>query len=376
MKKIKILHLVPGLDAGGISVLLLNYYKKMDRNKIQFDFAIFHERLGMTGKEFEKMGSKIYILPQKKVDFKGYIGTLRKILEENNYEIVHAHQNYQSFIPLKIAKDMGVRVRIAHSHTTLAMPGIKQKIYYMIGKIGNKIYATDKFACGIEAGKFLYGNKEYRKGNVFILNNAIDIKKYVYNENTRQKKREELGIDDSFVIGNIGRLSAEKNQKFAIDVLAELCKVEPTAKLLIVGNGELEKDLKEYAKQSGVIEKTIFLGRRSDVCELLQAFDVFILPSLIEGLPIVGVEAISASIPCLFADCITKELKLRENIEYIKGYNPKEWCSKILFYQNFIRKENSKDVMMRLYDINTNARNLEDKYIEILQERNGENDNK
>ena len=140
MIQARVLQVVTIMNRGGLETMLMNYYRKVDRNKIQFDFAIFHERLGMTGKEFEKMGSKIYILPQKKVDFKGYIGTLRKILEENNYEIVHAHQNYQSFIPLKIAKDMGVRVRIAHSHTTLAMPGIKQKIYYMIGKIGNKIY--------------------------------------------------------------------------------------------------------------------------------------------------------------------------------------------------------------------------------------------
>ncbi len=369
MKKIKVLQLVPGLDAGGISMLLLNYYKNMDRNKIQFDFAIFYDNIGLTGKEFKKMGSKIYHLPKKSLDFKGYIKSLKNILKENNYDIVHAHQNYQSFIPLQLAKKCGIKVRISHCHTTLPDPGYKQKILSIIGKLLNNLYATDKFACGIEAGKFLYGKKINNKQNFFILNNAIDVKKYIYNEKIRNKIRKELHVSNKFVIGTIGRLSKQKNQKFAIDVFKEVYEKNNNAELIIVGNGELEKELKSYVNKLNLNNNVLFLGKRTDVNELLQGFDVFILPSLYEGLPIVGVEAISSSIPCIFSDTITKELKVRENIKYIKKYNIDEWSKEILTYQDFKRIENSKEVMMNLYDIKKNAKLLENKYIELVRNR-------
>lgn len=370
MKKIKILHLVPGLDAGGISVLLLNYYKNMNRENIQFDFAIFYDSIGMTGREFKKMGSKIYHLPPKSKDFKGYCKKLYQIIKENDYDIIHAHQNYMSFIPLKIAKKAGVKVRISHSHTTAAESGLIKKVFSVIGKSMNKLYATDYFACGLKAGEFLYGRKTLKSNKFFLLNNAIDISKYVYDSKIREEVRNELNLKENYIIGTIGRLSSEKNQKFAIDIFKEVYKINNKSRFLIIGNGPLEEELKKYVAEQMLNDAVIFLGRRDDVNRLLQGMDLFILPSLYEGLPVTGVEAIASSIPCLFSTGVTKELKLRKNIDYISINCSEKWIKAIEKYRDYKRKENSKDIMIKNgYDIKTNAKILEEKYISLIKEK-------
>lgn len=361
MKKIKVLHLVPGLDAGGISMLLLNYYKLMDRNKISFDFAIFYDYIGMTGQEFKKMGSKIYFLPKKSKDLIGYLKKLFEIINSNDYDIVHVHQNYLSFFSLMIAKKCGVKIRIVHSHSSQTETGFLHKLYYYVGRFLNKIYATDLFSCGEKAALFLFGTKK----DVFIVNNAIDVSSYEFNEGKREKKRKQMSFNDDYVICHVGRLSYVKNQRFLIDILERVLQNIPNAKLVFVGNGEMELELKEYVSQKQLDDSVIFLGIRDDVDQILQASDLFVLPSLSEGLPVSGVEAIASGIPCLFSDSVTKELLVRDGIEYISLNDVDGWINAIINYKDCKRYKNNNK-FYDLFDIKRNAKLLEEKYISLV----------
>lgn len=367
MKKIRVLHVVPGLDAGGVSMILLNYYKNLDQNKISFDFAISYNYIGMTGKEFEKMGSKIFFLPKKSKGIKKYCDALKSILEDNIYDIVHVHENFNSFFALYVAKKCGVKVRISHSHSSGENGNLIIKLIAYIEKKLIKVYATDLFACGRKAGIYLYGKRSMNQNRIFVLNNAIDTTSFIFDLNKRKILRRKMGLENNFVILNVGRLSYEKNQKFLLDIYARIKQTNSNARLLIVGNGELEKELKDYAAQLNLPVEDIFLGRRNNIPEFLLISDVFVLPSFFEGLPVSGVEAITSGIPCIFSNVVTKELNLRDNIHFLPVDDHTLWINAILKYQDYRREGDSCDIMKKAgYDIKINAALLEKKYQELV----------
>ena len=301
-KPIRILHVLQRMEAGGTQALLMNLYRNIDRSKVQFDFLVEYPNKYFYDDEIISLGGKVYysnVRIDKKV-FK-FEKLLKRILKENDYSIIHMHTYSIGYFVLKTAKKCGVPIRIAHSHNNQT---VKDKLYLLklfMQKIYTK-YATDLFACSEEAGRYLFKNK-----NFTVLNNSIDSQKFIFSENTRNKKREELKLTNEFLIGHIGRLHPQKNHFFLIKLFYEYKKSNNNSKLLLIGDGPLEDDIKELIKKYKIQDSVIMLKNRSDVNELLMAMDVFVLPSIFEGLGIVAIEAQAAGTPCVTSNKLPKE---------------------------------------------------------------------
>ena len=283
-EKIIVAHIMGKWNGGGVESVVMNYYRNIDRNRIQFHFLCDEDSTDIPYEEIEKLGGKVIVIPPYQKLFK-YQKELYRIFKENNYKIIHSHINALSVFPLRIAKKAGVPIRIAHSHSTSNKKEWKKNILKMILRPFSKLYANNYFACTEYAGKWLFGKKVVERKELNVINNAIDLKKFEFNENTREDLRKELGIkEDVLVIGHVGRFMKQKNHEFFIDVFEKAIKQDDNIYLILVGQGPLEDKIKEMAKEKGIEDKILFLGQRNDVNKLYQAMDIFVLPSLYEGL--------------------------------------------------------------------------------------------
>ena len=283
-EKIIVAHIMGKWNGGGVESVVMNYYRNIDRNRIQFHFLCDEDSTDIPYEEIEKLGGKVIVIPPYQKLFK-YQKELYRIFKENNYKIIHSHINALSVFPLRIAKKAGVPIRIAHSHSTSNKKEWKKNILKIILRPFSKLYANNYFACTEYAGKWLFGKKVVERKELNVINNAIDLKKFEFNENTREDLRKELGIkEDVLVIGHVGRFMKQKNHEFLIDVFEKAIKQDDNIYLILVGQGPLEDKIKEMAKEKGIEYKILFLGQRNDVNKLYQAMDIFVLPSLYEGL--------------------------------------------------------------------------------------------
>lgn len=286
---IRIAQIVGKWLGGGVEAVVMNYYRHLDHNKIQFDFICDDDSTNIPYDEIEKLGGKVILIPPYQKVFK-YQKELRRVLRDGKYKIVHSHINTLSVFPLYAAKKVGVPVRIAHSHSTTNKKEWKKNLLKQVLRPFSKKYATNYMCCSELAGRWLFGDKAYDEGKVYLLNNAIDLDKFKYDKKIRDKKRKELGIkEDTIVIGHIGRFVAQKNHTFLIDIFNQFHKKEKNSILLLAGQGPLQEEIKNKVRELGLDDSVRFLGQRNDANELYQAFDVFLLPSLYEGLPVVGV---------------------------------------------------------------------------------------
>ncbi len=363
---IRVAHIIGKWLCGGVESVVMNYYRHIDRTKIQFDFICDKDSTNIPYDEIEQLGGRVILVsPYQKV-FE-YQKELIKIFKENKYKIVHSHINTLSVFPLRAAKKAGVPVRIAHSHSTTNKKEWKKNLVKQVLRPFSKVYATDYMCCSELAGRWLFGNKEYDKGNVYLLNNAIDLDKFKYDEKIRKEKRKELNIkDDTLVIGHVGRFVEQKNHRFLIDIFNEVHKQRENSILLLVGQGPLMEEMKEKVKTLGIEDSVKFLGQRNDINELYQVFDVFCLSSLYEGLPVVGVEAQATGLLCVFSDDMTKETKVLDTTEFLSlNQNAEEWTDVLLEKnQKFKRLNQTKKLSNRGFDINIEAMKLEKMYIE------------
>lgn len=283
-EKIIIAHIMGKWNGGGVESVVMNYYRNIDRNKIQFHFLCDEDSTDIPYEEIEKLGGKVIVIPPYQKLFK-YQKELYRIFKENNYKIVHSHINALSVFPLRIAKKAKIPVRIAHSHSTSNKKEWKKNILKMILRPLSKLYANNYFACTEYAGKWLFGKKVVERKELNVINNAIDLKKFEFNENIREELRKELGIkEEVLVIGHVGRFMKQKNHEFLIDVFEKAINKANNMYLILVGQGPLEDKIKEMAKEKGIEDNILFLGQRNDVDKLYQAMDIFVLPSLYEGL--------------------------------------------------------------------------------------------
>lgn len=366
---IKVLHIVSSLDGGGVENLLFNYYTHMDRDKFKFDFIVHGDNIGVLESNFKKLNSTIYHIPTKHESFLRNLNAMKQIITDGDYDVVHAHQGTIGVFPMYFAKKAGVKVRITHSHIAYMERTCFEKIIDMILLPFLKEYSTYWFACGLDAGRFLWGARAVEKGKVIVINNAIDIDKFTFNANLRDQKRKELGIDGKFVIGNVGRFTYQKNHEFLIKVFSEIYKLNKNAILLLVGGGELEADIKEQIINLGLSEAVKFLGIRNDVPHLLQAMDVFLLPSRYEGLPVVLVETQAAALKSIASDVITQEVKVTNYLNYISlERDPQYWANEVLKYvDGYNRNNTSAEIKKGGYDIRLEAGKLERIYINLLR---------
>ncbi|HBA37313.1 MAG TPA: glycosyltransferase family 1 protein [Firmicutes bacterium] len=351
---------------GGVEAVVMNYYRNIDHSKIQFDFICDSDSTNIPYDEIKKLGGKVILIPpyQKVIS---YHRELKKVLKDGNYKIVHSHINTLSVFSLFAAKCAGVPVRIAHSHSTTNKQEFKKHLLKMALRPFSKVFATDYMCCSELAGRWLFGDKTYDKGKVYLLNNAIDLDKFAYNENIRKAKRKELKIDeDTLVIGHIGRFVEQKNHSFIIDIFDEVHKENPNSVLVLVGQGPLQDEIKEKVHTLGLDESVKFLGQRNDVGELYQAIDLFLLPSLYEGLGMVLIEAQAAGLPCVCSTEVPKIAQVTENVEFVDlQSNLQKWTSKIEENLNFLERHDTiKQISKHGYNIKLEKEMLEKYYLE------------
>lgn len=355
---------------GGVESVVMNYYRNIDRNKVQFDFICDEDSKYIPKDEIEGLGGKVILIPPYQKPFK-YHKELKRVLKEGKYKIVHSHINTLSVFSLWAAKAAGVPVRIAHSHSTTNKKEWKKNFMKQILRPFCKVFATDYFCCSEKAGRWQFGNRAYNQGKVYLLNNAIDVDKFKYNEMIRKRKRKELNIkDDEIVIGHIGRFVTVKNHMFLIEVFNEIRKKRENVILLLAGEGPLKEKMQNKVKELGLEKSVRFLGQRNDANELYQAFDAFVLPSLYEGLPVVGVEAQAAGLPCFFSANMTTEakiLKTTEFIELIQGVD--KWANIISKdLENFNRNNTTEEITDNNFNIKTEAEKLLMQYENFIKE--------
>lgn len=370
-KEIVVAHIIGKWLGGGVESVVMNYYRHIDRTKIQFDFICDEDSTNIPYEEIEKLGGRVILIPPYQKLFK-YHNKLKKILKDGNYKIVHSHINTLSIFSLFAAKCAGVPVRIAHSHSTTNKKEKKKNLLKQALRPFSKVFATNYMCCSELAGRWLFGNKEYDKGNVYLLNNAIDLDKFKYDEKIRSEKRKKLNIsDDTLVIGHVGRFVEQKNHRFLIDIFNEIHKQNSNSILLLAGQGPLMEEIKSKVESLGLEEFVIFLGQRNDIDELYQVFDVFCLPSLYEGLPVVGVEAQATGLLCELSSDMTKETKVLDTTRFISlEKTPEEWAKTILEdYSKFKRNDTTEEITKNNFNIKKEALKLEEVYNELLSKK-------
>ena len=360
---IRVLQVVTHMNRGGLETMIMNYYRHIDRSKIQFDFLTHRDEKKDYDDEIIRLGGKIYhVPPLNPFDRNGYIKELNKFfLTHKEYKIVHSHLDCMSTYPLKAAKRFGVPIRIAHSHNTNQEKNLKYFIKLYSKQMLYK-YATDLFACGEDAGKWMFGNRKF-----VVLKNAIDAKQYLYSPERSREMKRKLHVENKFVLGHIGRFNQQKNHDFLVEVFYELHKKNDNSILLLVGRGELEEKIKIKVHKLGLDSDVIFLGVRNDIPDILQAIDVLAFPSIYEGLPVALVEAQASGLPCIVSDSITREIAITEGIKYLSLNEKKEKWAEIILSQNLKRKNEYELIKRADFDIEVNARWLEKYYTKRIE---------
>lgn len=354
---IRILHIVTYMGRGGLETMLMNYYRAIDRAKVQFDFLTHRDFRADYDDEIEALGGKIYRLPNLNPFSRSYLGALDRFFREHpEYRIVHSHLDCMSAIPLKAAKKHGVPVRIGHAHNSNQPRDAKYllKLFFKRMIAGQ---ATQLFACSEEAGRWMFGNADFR-----VLNNAIDAGKYAFDADIRSTVRRELGLPaDALVVGHVGRFDPQKNHRFLVEIFE---KMPEDARLLLVGDGVLRPDVEQQAEALGIRDRVLFTGVRTDVDRLLQAMDVFLMPSLFEGLPVSIVEAQAAGLPCLISDKVPIECKKTDLVTQIPlDASPAKWAEAVLSAAEAPRGNTLAQIRETGFDIRANAEWLQNYYL-------------
>ena len=368
--KVRVLYFVDNIEQGGIQQLILKIAKHIDRNKIEIEILTFDDGKKYTIEETLKdINYKIYKINgwiYKLSDYLKQAKELNKFFHEhNNYKIVHLHSSSKNYQVLKYAKKYNIPIRIAHSHSTSFQTNNKIKI--ILGDILKKRlikYTTNFFACSKDAGNWLFGKKE----DVLILKNAINISKYKYNENIRKVIRQKYGIlEDDILCGSVVRVVDQKNHKFLLEIFKDVLKINNKYKLLIVGdyNNVLKKELDEYVNKFNMSNNIIFTGFKINSNEYLNAMDLFLFPSKVEGLGIALIEAQVNGLKCIVSENIPEEAKISENVLTVKLSDEREWINKIINIDKN-RKNCEEQINNCGYNIKKMVNELQMEYIKYL----------
>ncbi len=365
---IRILHILHSMNRGGAEAMLMNYYRNIDRSRVQFDFLLTEQNRCLFEDEIVSMGGKVYRVPLLRMNNPiPYINGVKSFLFEHpEYRIVHSHTSSKSAVPLWVAKRCGVHVRIAHSHNNKSENGFSGMVRNLL-KLPLRYVATDFFACGGEAAKWLYGVEMWKTGKVKILANAIPVERFSYDVLQRDLVRDELMIaEGSLVLGMIARFSGQKNHLFTLDLVRVLKERGINLKLLLVGDGELRNVIQDKVKELEIEKEVVMTGVVDDVYKYLQAIDVVLMPSFNEGLPVSLVEAQANGLPCVVSDRVPQEADVTGNVEFL----PLEVETWAFFLVSKIKEgvgrdvDAAKKVRNAGYDIKVASKDLEEWYLE------------
>lgn len=370
--KVKVLLFVDRMRHGGIQQFLVENVKHMDKTKVDIDVLTLDD--GETyplEQAIQDAGAKYYKLKgiwiNNTMDYFKYATAIDNFFTiHNNYKVIHMNASSKNFILLKYAKKHHIPVRIAHSHNIdFQTKNPIKKIIGNLFKIPMKKYATDYFACSYLAGEWLFGKKNVESGKVKVIHNAVDYKNFKYDEKTRKEIRKEFNIKENEILfGHVGRFTNQKNHTFLIDIFNEIHKQNKNTKLIMVGIGEKEEEIKNKVKKLQLNNYVIFAGFRKDVNKLMQGMDTFLLPSLYEGLPVVGVEAQAAGLPSFTSeDVVTQEVRITTAMNFISlEKSAKEWAD-IILNSDLSRKDTKDELKEAGYFIEDSARELVNFYL-------------
>lgn len=344
------------LSRGGAENMCMNIYRHIDRNKVQFDFVKHMDVKGDFEDEITALGGRIYHAPRFTMyNYFSYVQWWRKHFQNHpEHQIVHAHFFTISPIYLGVAKKYG-RTTINHIHGTTAGGGIKDFIARRSARVSDY-----RFACSESAGKWGYQSEKFR-----VINNALEINTYRFDENIRLNVREELGLSQFFVMGTVANYSAVKNPFGLIKIFEAVNKVNPATRLLWVGSGPMQNEIREEINNKNLNEKVLLMGNRNDVPRLLQAMDVFLLPSFSEGLPVSLIEAQVAGLPCLCSDAVTREVNITGLCKFIPIDDIEKWVEECKHISAPRRDTAYIDVARNGYDISETSRQMQDFYANL-----------
>lgn len=355
----RLLCILSCMNAGGAETFLMKIYRQLDRTKYQMDFCINVSEKCFYEDEIVLLGGKVFRIPAKSASLKNFKKQLYNIVKLNSYRyVLRITSNAAGFMDLKIAHKAGAKICAVRSSNSSDGGSLKSKIAHRLGSILYGKYINVKIAPSDLAAKYTFGKKAYESGSVNILHNAIDINAYGYDEKGRTAIRTEFKIPDGTrVIGHVGRFMAQKNHGFLLDVFATYIKLKPDSVLMLVGGGGLESQIKKKAADLGILDKIIFTGVRSDVPALLSAMDVFVFPSLYEGMPNTVIEAQATGLPCIISDTITKEADITGLVKYLPlDCSVEKWASAVFEEMKNERKDTHDDFVEAGYDISKVAK--------------------
>lgn len=347
------------MGVGGIESMILNYYRNMDKKRLQIDFVFFGEGEGVYDKELIENESRLFHLPIKSKHYFKSKKEMKELLLREKYDVVHANLNAAGILAaLKIAAKCNIPVRIAHAHST--NHGTTNKIRWALNDFARKKirkYSTHNFACSDLAGEWYFDNK------YVLVPNAIEVEAFLFNKEMREEIRRQLCVENKFVVGHVGSLGYPKNQSFLVDVFNEINKKGIEAELWLIGEGNDLESLKEKVNILGLTPKVKFLGRRNDVNKLLQGMDVFVLPSFFEGFPVVIVEAVASDLPCVVSDTVTKMVQISDKVQNLSlSEGEKKWADVIRGMEGLKRENTMKLLTEKGFNIKSEAKKLENFY--------------
>ncbi|OMD74813.1 glycosyl transferase family 1 [Paenibacillus odorifer] len=364
---IRILHVFGIMNCGGAETFIMNVYRNIDREKVQFDFIVHSQDEGYYDDEIKSLGGVKYVVPKfKGTNLIDYKKSWKFFFDTHSeYRIIHSHIRSTASIFLKIAKRQGLKT-IIHSHSTSSGSGFSAYVKDLL-QLPLRDIADYRFACSTEAGKWLFRKRDFN-----IVKNGINSEEYIYNMKSREYVREKLGLDGKFVIGHIGRFNEPKNHFFIVDIFKTIHEMDPKSALLLVGEGDLRLEVENRINELNLQSNVIFTGIRSDIPELLHAMDVFLFPSLYEGLGIVVIEAQAAGLPCVVSDTVPEEVAITDLVDFFSlRKSEKEWSEQIMKYIGYGKRlDTSEKIKKSGYEINEQVTFLEKFYLDNMVVKN------
>ncbi len=356
------------VHSGGKKNLILEYYRQINRTEVQFDLICDSDSNSIPYDEFKILGGRIFVIEPYQNIIK-HMKELRKIFKINSYEIIHAFNNTLNIFPMAMGYVCGAKVRINES-ISMSHKGDLKAYPKLIFRPFSKYFSNYYMACGEDCGRWQFGNKLFDQGKVEVFKTVINAKDNAYNPQLRAVTRNKYGWEDNIIYGFIGRFEMQKNPLFLIDIFKEITQRQKNAKLVIIGSGSLEKQMKKRIREYDITDRIEFLGRREDIKQFYNAFDAFLLPSLYEGLPVVGLESQSAGLPVFFSTEITKEASACNIGEYISlGEKTSTWAEIIIdkTLKNIpIRRSYAEELINAGYDSESEAKRLQKFYFKAL----------
>jgi len=362
------------LGVGGVTNMMINIQKHIDRETLNFDYLSFHNQKEPREDEVLALGSRKLVVSADEINNKFLrtffrLNRVRKVCKENHVKVLHFNaDNPVALLYTLAAKAGGVKFITIHSHN--AGYGDTGRILRTVGKIIKPLMTLgcDYYVgCSDLAARFMFPKSIINSGKYEIWKNGIELEKYDYNPVVRSMMRTQLGLSDKFVIGHVGRFSAQKNHAFLLDIFQKICAKDSDAVLLLVGEGELTEAIQEKAVKLGVSNRVILYGVSNEMEKMWQVMDVFLMPSLHEGLPVTGIEAQASGLPCVFADTITQEVNITNNCEFVSlSTSPDIWAERVLAYKDYTRSSGREALEKADYDIKKTA----DKVAEFYRRMN------